>query len=435
MAQNGDRVRRLHDALGDGVALYGEATRTFAIGGIAPACVLYPASAASVRDCLATAHELELGVVAVGNGTQLGLGRPPRRYDAALSLRSMRRLVAHEAADMTVTVEAGCTLAELSSRLTMAGQWLPIDPPCPDHTTIGALIATDAWGPSRLSQGKVRDLLIGITVVLADGRSVHGGGRVVKNVAGYDLMKLFTGSLGTLGVITEATFKVRPRPEHSTVLLATATDSADATACARQVLAAQLAPLYVSAINETAARFLHLKTAAVCVGVGGSSEEVDVQHERLTALCAGRTLERRDGGAAASLHTGLRDLPSYSASLSAQLSLLPSEIGAILALLEQRANDDQLQLSIVAQVGSGVAAVRIGTIDHPDYDWAALAQWLRLRVSGAGGHVVFDLLPPSCLQEIDPWGDDVPGIALMRGIKQTLDPRGVLSPGRFAGGI
>ncbi|HVM97236.1 MAG TPA: FAD-binding oxidoreductase, partial [Candidatus Acidoferrales bacterium] len=244
----GTQVRRLHDALGNGVALYGEATRTFAIAGMAPSAVLYPASVANVGDCLATAHELGLGIVPVGNGTQLGLGNPPRRYDAALSLRSLRRIVAQEPGDMTVTVEAGCTLAELNSRLSTAGQWLPLDPPCPEHTTVGGLIATDAWGPSRFSQGKVRDLLIGISVVLADGRAVHGGGRVVKNVAGYDLMKLFAGSFGTLGIITEATFKLRPRPELSSVMVCEAANLPEAVEVGLEILGAPLAPQFVSVV-------------------------------------------------------------------------------------------------------------------------------------------------------------------------------------------
>ncbi|MBI3785510.1 MAG: FAD-binding oxidoreductase [Deltaproteobacteria bacterium] len=426
-------ARRLHDALGNGVALYGEATRTFAIDGSAPAAVLYPATVANVRDCLAVASELSLGVVPVGNGTQLHLGHAPRSYDAALSLRSLRRVVAHETADMTVTVEAGCTLAELNARLSTNGQWLPLDPPCPEHTTVGALIATDAWGPSRFSQGKVRDLLIGISAVLADGRLIHGGGRVVKNVAGYDLMKLFTGSFGTLGVITEATFKVRPRPQVSSVLVCESPSMADAVDDAVEIIAAPLAPLYVTALNPTAASFLHLPSAAVCVGIGGSAAEVAVQEQRLQSLRAERSVVRHHGATATRLLNGLRDLPSYNASLGARISLLPTEMAALLRDVEERTQRDQLPTAIVAQVGSGVAHLRCGKRDGDAYDWAALGRWLRQCVAHTGGHVVFDRLPPDARGHLDPWGDAIPGFALMRGIKQKLDPRGILSPGRFVG--
>ena len=147
---------------------------------------------------------------------------------------------------MTATVEAGITLAALNATLARAGQRLPLDPPHPERTTIGALIATDASGPLRLSHGKVRDLLIGITVVLADGTLVHGGGRVVKNVAGYDLMKLFTGSFGTLGIVVEATFKLRPLPQREAVFRVPASTMAEAITALALDLARRVAPLYRS---------------------------------------------------------------------------------------------------------------------------------------------------------------------------------------------
>ena len=202
------------DLFGTDAVVVGDAARSYAIDGQAPHCAVFPNTIGDASRCAAAADRAGFATVAVGNGTQLGIGRAPRRYDVALSTQHMHRIVAHEAADMTVTVEAGATVTQLNDALSSAGQWLPLDPPHPDATTIGALIATNASGPLRVSQGTVRDLLIGITIVLADGTAIHGGGRVVKNVAGYDLMKLFTGSFGTLGIIAEATFKIRPRPEQ-----------------------------------------------------------------------------------------------------------------------------------------------------------------------------------------------------------------------------
>ncbi len=214
-----DAVRIVRDVLGDGAVAAGDALGAFAVDGQIPQCVAYPETSDALSRCAAALHEAGRAVIPAGNGTHLRLGRPPRAYDVALSTRRMRRVVAHEAADLTVTVEAGCTLAELNDVLASAGQILPLDPPHPERRTVGSIIATDAWGPWRLAHGKVRDLLIGVTVVLASGTVVRGGGRVVKNVAGYDLMKLFTGSFGTLGIVVEATFKVRPRPEHTAVLV------------------------------------------------------------------------------------------------------------------------------------------------------------------------------------------------------------------------
>src|SRR5512143_3614030 len=149
-------------------------TAAFVIDGHAPRDVVIPASIDELTRCTIAAHAANQAVIPVGNGTQLHIGRPPARYDLALSTRRLARILAHEAADMTVTVEAGITLAELNAALAVAGQRLPLDPAHPERTTIGALIATDASGPLRLSQGKVRDLLIGIKVVRADGSLVRG---------------------------------------------------------------------------------------------------------------------------------------------------------------------------------------------------------------------------------------------------------------------
>jgi len=191
----------------------------FAVDEHTPPYVALPTTIDELARCVAAAHAADLAVIPAGNGSQLHVGRAPTRYDLALSTQKLTRVLAHEAADMTVTVEAGITLAQLNALLASAGQRLPLDPPHPELTTIGGLIATDACGPLRLAHGKVRDLLIGVTVVLADGTPTHGGGRVVKNVAGYDLMKLFTGSFGTLGIVVEATFKLRPLPEHEAVFV------------------------------------------------------------------------------------------------------------------------------------------------------------------------------------------------------------------------
>ena len=156
----------------------------------------------------------------MGGGTQRSLGNPPRSYDLALDTRSLDRLIQYEPADLTVTVEAGMSLARLEEILAAEGQFLPLEAPCPSSATVGGMLAAACFGPMSLSYGQPRDWLIGVKVVNADGRVTKGGGQVVKNVTGYDMNKLYTGSLGTLGVIVEASFKVAPKPAVSTTLAA-----------------------------------------------------------------------------------------------------------------------------------------------------------------------------------------------------------------------
>jgi glycolate oxidase FAD binding subunit len=399
--------------------------------------VLFPTTVESLGRCLATADAAGLATIPVGNGTGLGTGRVPQRYDIAVSTRRMRRILAHEAADMTVSVEAGITVAELNDVLVSCGQWLPIDPPHPEWTTIGALIASDAAGPLRLSQGKVRDLLIGITVVLADGTVVRGGGRVVKNVAGYDLMKLFTGSFGTLGIIAEACFKIRPQPAHQRAWTLNAASCEAAVELAREALAAPLMPLYVMALDPGASAAVGLDTeqAVVVIGAGGSAAEIGAHEERIRGLAGKCPLRACDSDGTARLYAALRDFPAGESLYGCRISALPGSLGSLLAWVEAECTRRQLQVRTLMHVGNGVATLRFGLKTLDDEGFVAFAEALRPLVAESGGWVVYDLLPSAMKERIDPWGSAIPGMELMRGVKRALDPRGRLSPGRFVGGI
>jgi glycolate oxidase FAD binding subunit len=412
----------------------------FAIDGCTPQRIECPESVAELARCAASAHAANLAVIPVGNGTQLHIGRRPSRYDLALSTQRLTRILAHEAADMTVTVEAGVTLADLNAALAPAKQRLPLDPPHPERTTIGALIASDACGPLRLSHGKVRDLLIGITVVLADGTLAHGGGRVVKNVAGYDLMKLFTGSFGTLGMIVEATFKLRPLPQHEAVFVLPASGVEAAIDSGLEILGAAVAPHYVEAVNAAGAGCVGLAGPAVVVGCGDTTEEIAAQRERL-AERGGERVDVCSAGEAVRLYAAVRDFPADAfpagtndRGCGCKVSVLPSQLASLLASIETEATHRRIAAAALSHVGNGAAVIRF--IDVADI--AALpsfAHWLRRTVRAAGGWTLFDRLPAALVQDIEPWDADPPGLALMRGIKRTLDPKGCLSPERFVGGI
>src|SRR5438270_5712299 len=185
----------------------------FAIDGIEPDVAVEPASAEQLQRVLTEAHEASITVVPFGGGTHMALGNLAESYDAALSIRRLDRVVEYEPADLTVTVEAGVRLVDLQAKLAEHGQFLPLDPPGGDAASVGGVLAANAWGPLRHAVGTARDWLLGISIVHADGTLTKGGGRVVKNVAGYDMPKLYIGSLGTLGVIAGATFKVAPLPK------------------------------------------------------------------------------------------------------------------------------------------------------------------------------------------------------------------------------
>jgi glycolate oxidase FAD binding subunit len=434
MNSDADFVGRLRERIGADLVANGDVTDGFIVDGLRPQCVLFPSTVDQLSRCMTAADEAGLAFIPTGNGTQLGIGRVPQRYDVALSTRHLRRIVAHEAADMTVTVEAGLRLAELNAALAAAGQRLPLDPPHPEQVTVGALIATDASGPLRLSQGKVRDLLIGITVVLADGTIVKGGGRVVKNVAGYDLMKLFTGSFGTLGVIAEATFKIRPCPERAAIFVVPAARIEQAADLALAVLAAPLAPAFVEVFNRIAIQGMGGDGPAVAIGCEGSAEEINAQRERLEVLAGQIPVRVVNDAEGTRLGTELRDFQSADAC-GCKVSLLPSKLAALLRHIEDEAGRCGCEAALLAHVGNGAVVVRFGGPAITNGAFVSFAERLRATVRAGGGWVVFDALPVALKGQIDPWGADAPGLTLMRGIKQTLDPKGRLSPGRFVGGI
>jgi glycolate oxidase FAD binding subunit len=407
-----------------------------AAAGVVPRRVVEPSTVDELIDLVQQARRAGEAIVPCGNASQLDLGWPPTRYDLALSTRGLARIIAHDAADMTVTVDAGVTLTDLDRTLAPAGQWLPLDPARGDSRTIGGVIAADRCGPRRLAAGKVRDLLIGLRVVLADGALVRGGGRVVKNVAGYDLPKLFAGSHGTLGVIVEATFKIQPRPEGEAVFVWPQPSAAAAVTAALALLDADVMPVCLEAVNGAAAESLGLgDDSALVVVCAGSSEHLAEQERRLDARSRGAAQRlERDHGAA--LLKALRDFPqpANDEALVARVSARPSDLALLARQLEAAAEARGAVAEIAAHAGSGVAWCQLMSGRDPDAR-RALAEQLRSAARERGAWVVFETLPATLHGRMDPWGFDMPSVQLMRGIKHALDPDNRFSPGRFVGGI
>ena len=369
-----------------------------------------------MQACVVRAERDRLVIVPSGLGAHLDVGGVPARVDLLLRLDRLARIVDHQAADMTVTVEPGCPLAALDATLAARGQWLPLDPPRAVRTTVGGLLAANLSGPLRATQGTVRDLLLGIRVVGGGGALVSGGGRVVKNVAGYDLPKLHVGALGTLGVIVESTFKVRPRPAHEEALVVPCRDAADASALASALLDVDAPPLWLEIEGG------HDGGAAVAIGLAGIEEEVAAARDAAERLAAGREVRRVDD--VAPLRARLVDLDGAAV---VRIGVLPRDVGGVLA--------DVLAAGAALRFGAHAAngVVRVGIRDAADV--ASLVRTMRPAVAARGGSLVVERAVPAVKQAVDVWGEVGPGLALMRGVKAALDPAGVFAVGRFVGGI
>ncbi len=364
------------------------------VDGVEPAWVVRPGSVAEVRECVRAAARAGASLVVQGLGAHLSIGAPPARLDVVLGLDRLARVVDHQAGDMTVTVEAGCTLAALAKTLATSGQWLPLDPPWPDATTIGGLVAANLSGPLRASQGRVRDLLLGIRVVGADGALVAGGGRVVKNVAGYDLPKLHVEA---------------------------------AAETALGVMASEVTPLWLEVGGPGALPEGPGDGAAVVVGLAGIAEEVAHARARTLELAKARGLHAITVADGAALRARLADFALEPAEAVLRAAMLPTEVGAFIA----RASRSGAALRCLGHAASGVVRVAVPEARAV----AGLVAALRPGLEARGGSLVVERATPEVKAQVDVWGDPGEGVALMRGIKAAFDPGGLFAPGRFVAGI
>ncbi|MGH3786018.1 MAG: FAD-binding oxidoreductase [Pseudonocardiaceae bacterium] len=383
-----------------------EATTADTVDGVPARWVAWPGSTEEVSAVLRAAAALRLRVVARGSGSRLDWGIPPTALDLIVDTSRMNAVITHVAGDLVVTVQAGLRMADLQAQLAPHRQRLALD----SSGTVGGTIATAAAGPLRYRYGSVRDLLIGITVVLADGTVTHSGGTVVKNVAGYDLGKLYTGSLGTLGVITEAVFRLHPLPQASRWITVPAPDAARAVTAIAAIRMSQHDP------------------AALEVDRAAPGDPVIV----------GMALEGVAGGidgranAAANLLSGAAGTPATVAEQPpAWWGRLPNPPHATVTC-EPTGLADLLATAPAALRGSAGAGVLTAGLDDERLE-AELAQ-LRTIATRHGGSVVLRCAAPDRKTSLDVWGP-VPALALMRRLKDQFDPEHRLSPERFVGGI
>jgi len=383
----------------------------FAVDSLTPPAAVAPATYEQVAEVMRYAHAEGLAVIPRGGGAHMHIGNVPSRYDIALSLSRLNTVVEHEPADLTATMQAGMTLGELQRRLGGAGQLLPLDPPGGDRVTIGGILAANAWGPWRHAFGSARDMTIGLRVVTAEGRITRAGGRVVKNVAGYDLCKLYIGSLGTLGVILEATFKLAPLPREQRTAVAAFPTAVGACGFAADVRRRSLAVRALTLVGDADGGY------SLALDIGGSPAAVGRSWREITEM-AGEATARITTDAA------ITTVLPEDASLLCKLSLLPSHLPSLIHALE--ALEAPLLLAYPT-VGVCYAA----WASPPDAESIAAA--LRELASTAGATLVLERCPLDLKRRLDVFGEPPASIGLMRRVKEQFDPRGVLSPSRFVG--
>ena len=414
-----------------------------AVLGAQPRVVVEPEDERQVAEILRYANGAGLAVIPRGGGSQVGVGNPPRRADIILSMARMNQLVEHAPHDLTVSAQAGMRLVDLQRTLGAAGQWLALDPLLEPTATLGGLISTNASGARRLRYGGVRDQIIGVRVALADGTIARGGGKVVKNVAGYDLPKLYTGALGALGVIISANFRLYPLSAFSATAQLDAATLPALGAVVRRILAQPLTPTALDIFSRSAAGAPYTLAARFESGV---REAVETQTRTVSVTPIAEGAQPRDiltgedearfwGEADALWRAPLPGSAANDATGRAQttikVSLPLNAVADWLVALEAACADGDMMARWRAHAGHGIIFAQMRAA--PETLAQRIAS-LRRDASERRGSLVITDLPPALVGAIDPWGP-VAALKLMRSLKQRFDPNDILNPGRFVGGI
>lgn len=395
-------------------------------------CAVYPNTQAELAAVLAIARRNRWGVLPFGSGSKLSWGGLAKNVQIAVSTERLNRLVDRAAGDMTVTAEAGMKFSQLQQLLAPVGQFLALDPAYPDSATLGGIVATADSGSLRQRYGGVRDQLIGFSFVRSDGQVAKAGGRVVKNVAGYDLMKLFAGSYGTLGIICQVTFRVYPLPEASQTVLLSGETQAIATA-AQTLLASALTPTAADLLSTKLARALGAPSGmGLLVRFQSIPESVTEQSDRIVEV--GKKL-----GLQSSTYTEVEESALWQRLR--ELMQPTDEEGAVFGKIGVKASSAVAALAKFDDLAgsSGLGAIRAQTgLGYLRFDGEGASDRiskLRSLLSENSGFLTLLEAPIAVKQQVDVWGYSGNALDLMKKIKQQFDPENILSPHRFVSGI
>jgi glycolate oxidase FAD binding subunit len=434
LQQNSTAIRTISDP---------DELRNYAVDGVLPRFAVIPETVEQVSQTVALANQQGLTLIARGGGSRLNLGGIPERFDILLETTKLARLLEHEAPDLTCHVEAGTTLAELRAKLATKGQWLALDPPDAQQATIGGILASNASGPKRLRYGTARDMVIGLRVVQASGEVARSGGSVVKNVAGYDLNKLYIGSLGTLGIIVEVNFKLQPLPTNERTLILTFSNVEDAMGTVIALLGSLLTPSAIELIDSSAASDmtdffgLTLPTNGYTLAVNfeGSTTSIDRQVNETRLLARKNDALLGDdlvGEAQDQFWNIVRE--HTQGTVTCKAAVLVSKMDNYLKTIKQVCQKHELEAAVVAHAGNGILYIELRPVDAT-YRLVEAIKELRLHAQEARGSMVVERCPPDLKRRISVWGEPDQNFFLMQRIKQQFDSRGTFVKGRFVGGL
>lgn len=408
-----------------------------------PDILLQPQTIEEAAQIVKFLHEQQLSVLPRGNGTHMSIGDQPAHINVLLETTALNHVLEHEAPDLTCRTEAGITLAQLQSQLKKTGQRLALDPPNTESTTIGGILAINDSGPKRLRYGSARDQVIGLSVIQANGEISHSGGRVVKNVAGYDLNKLYIGSFGTLGIIVEANFKLYPLAAAERTLLFTFESIEEAMQTTISLTSSTLAPSAIELIAlhgpRDASPFFafSLPDTGYTLAVNFENSTIAMTRQINEALKIAQTHHaflREDLEGQEQEHFWQMIGLQIQSALSCKINLPVTRIAELIHQVEAICQHQHLMANIVAHAGNGIAYVELGPYNAMSEIITAMTT-LRAFAQANKGSLVLERCSTQLKQRLSVWGEPRADFYMMKRLKHQFDPDGVFVRGRYLGGL
>ncbi len=443
----------LTEMVGSANLLCDGAALNYGVDGFSPKWAIFPKTREEIRDIVGLCRKESLSIVPGGNGTKMGAGGIPARADLLLSTKRMGRIVDQDRENLTLSVETGALLSDIQRQMRGEGigYFIPLDPPFTAASTLGGILAANSSGPKRLLYGTARDLVLGMKVVMADGKTISCGGKTVKNVSGYDLAKLFIGSQGTLGILVEATIRLLPLPEEEATFVAGFSNGETAFEVTREILKSQLLPSSIEILNPRMVQEIDAKPLfggseyVLAIGVEGVNEAVRRQIKDFEIICdrfRPIKMERLGGREQDRFWTAVRDSglrlrASFPQSILIKTNVPISKTGEAFAFSEGLARQEGFPCALSSHGGSGILQTALlfdqaGQVS--DRVTKVIDQLIR-HAAGMGGNLMVETAPVSVKRQVKVWGQEGSDVSLFRQLKSRLDPSFLFSPGKFVGGI